>query len=58
MKQPNDEDPDEGVRDLVELSLKKMDRDRDGKVSFSDFQVCSQSSPQLGGKLQSITDVQ
>lgn len=37
MKQPGDEDPDEGVRDLVELVLRKMDIDKDGKVSLDDY---------------------
>lgn len=32
IKQPQDEDPDEGVRDLVEIILKKFDVDKDGKV--------------------------
>jgi hypothetical protein len=39
MKQPGDEDPDEGVKDLVELVLRKLDRDRDGKISLQDFQT-------------------
>ncbi|XP_017064434.1 EF-hand calcium-binding domain-containing protein 1 isoform X3 [Drosophila eugracilis] len=32
IKQPQDEDPDEGVKDLVEIVLKKFDLDKDGKV--------------------------
>jgi hypothetical protein len=39
LKQPGDEDPDEGVKDLVELVLRKLDADRDGKISFQDFQT-------------------
>lgn len=39
MKQPGDDEPDEGVRDLVELVLRKLDKDRDGKISFLDFQT-------------------
>lgn len=39
MKQPGDEDPDEGVRDLVELVLKKLDVDKDGKVSLDDYRL-------------------
>jgi len=31
------EDPDEGVKDLVETALKKLDCDHDGRVSFADF---------------------
>ncbi|XP_078519778.1 calaxin [Lissotriton helveticus] len=38
VKQPTDEDPDEGVKDLVEITLKKMDIDHDGKLSFEDFE--------------------
>lgn len=33
IKQPQDEDPDEGVKDLVEIVLKKFDLDKDGKVN-------------------------
>ncbi|XP_062363849.1 calaxin [Cinclus cinclus] len=36
--QPTDEEPDEGVKDLVEIALKKMDHDHDGKLSFTDFE--------------------
>jgi Ca2+-binding EF-hand superfamily protein len=38
VKQSSDEDPDEGIKDLVELALKKMDIDGDHRVSFKDFQ--------------------
>ncbi|XP_039592808.1 EF-hand calcium-binding domain-containing protein 1-like [Polypterus senegalus] len=37
-KQPTEEDPDEGIKDLVEITLKKMDHDHDGRLSFSDFE--------------------
>ncbi|XP_041264388.1 EF-hand calcium-binding domain-containing protein 1 [Onychostruthus taczanowskii] len=37
--QPADEEPDEGVKDLVEIALKKMDYDHDGKLSFTDFET-------------------
>ncbi|XP_042635149.1 EF-hand calcium-binding domain-containing protein 1 [Catharus ustulatus] len=36
--QPADEEPEEGVKDLVEIALKKMDHDHDGKLSFTDFE--------------------
>ena len=36
-KETNDEDGDDGVKDLIEMTMKKMDQDRDGRVSFSDF---------------------
>ncbi|XP_041039261.1 calaxin isoform X4 [Cetorhinus maximus] len=38
IKQPTEEDPDEGVKDLVEIALKKMDYDHDNKVSYVDFE--------------------
>ncbi|XP_002741434.1 calaxin-like [Saccoglossus kowalevskii] len=37
VKQPTEEDPDEGIKDLVELTLKKMDHDHDGRLSYKDF---------------------
>ncbi|XP_068603379.1 calaxin [Brachionichthys hirsutus] len=37
-RQPVEEDPDEGIRDLVEITLKKMDHDHDGRLSFADFE--------------------
>ncbi|NXO67725.1 EFCB1 protein, partial [Phainopepla nitens] len=36
--QSADEEPEEGVKDLVEIALKKMDHDHDGKLSFTDFE--------------------
>ncbi|XP_061709323.1 calaxin isoform X2 [Cydia pomonella] len=47
LKQPGDEDPDEGVRDLVELVLKKLDVDRDGRVSFEDYKQAVEQEPLL-----------
>ncbi|XP_034253300.1 EF-hand calcium-binding domain-containing protein 1 [Thrips palmi] len=47
VKQPQDDDPDEGVKDLVELALKKLDYDKDGKVSFKDFQSAVKDEPLL-----------
>ncbi|NXN28367.1 EFCB1 protein, partial [Nycticryphes semicollaris] len=45
LKQPSEEDPDEGIKDLVDIALKKMaipfllqDCDHDGKLSFTDFE--------------------
>ncbi|XP_068188510.1 calaxin [Antennarius striatus] len=38
VRQPTEEDPDEGIRDLVEITLKKMDHDHDGRLSFADFE--------------------
>ncbi|XP_032755688.1 EF-hand calcium-binding domain-containing protein 1 isoform X2 [Rattus rattus] len=39
LKQPSEEDPDEGIKDLVEITLKKMDHDHDGKLSFVDYET-------------------
>ncbi|XP_055682217.1 calaxin-like [Lutzomyia longipalpis] len=47
IKQPQDEDPDEGVRDLVEIALRKFDHDKDGKVSFQDFSTAVTEEPLL-----------
>ncbi|KAI5944012.1 calaxin isoform X1 [Manis javanica] len=37
-QQPSEEDPDEGIKDLAEIALKKMDYDHDGKLSFADYE--------------------
>lgn len=37
VRQPTEEDPDEGVKDLVELAIKKMDLDHDSRLSKTDF---------------------
>ncbi|XP_074111240.1 calaxin-like [Cotesia typhae] len=47
IKQPGEEDPDEGVRDLSELILKKLDVDHDGKVSFNDYECVVKEEPLL-----------
>ncbi|XP_030378366.1 EF-hand calcium-binding domain-containing protein 1 [Scaptodrosophila lebanonensis] len=47
IKQPQDEDPDEGVKDLVEIVLKKFDLDKDGKVSLEDFMGTVAAEPLL-----------
>ncbi|XP_048849743.1 calaxin [Brienomyrus brachyistius] len=39
IRQPTEEDPDEGVKDLVEIALKKMDHDHDGRLSYTDFET-------------------
>ena len=36
-KETNEEDGDDGVKDLIEMTMRKMDQDRDGRVSYSDF---------------------
>uniref|UniRef100_A0A8C3WAC3 Calaxin n=1 Tax=Catagonus wagneri TaxID=51154 RepID=A0A8C3WAC3_9CETA len=47
LRQPSEEDPDEGVKDLVEITLKKMDRDHDGKLSFTDYEAAVREQPLL-----------
>ena len=47
LKQPSEEDPDEGIKDLVEIALKKMDKDHDSRLSFSDFFQSVQADPLL-----------
>ncbi|CAB3241141.1 unnamed protein product [Arctia plantaginis] len=47
LKQPGDEDPDEGVRDLVELVLRKLDVDKDGVVSIDDYRQAVEQEPLL-----------
>ncbi|XP_075985074.1 calaxin [Anticarsia gemmatalis] len=47
LKQPGDEDPDEGVRDLVELVLRKLDVDKDGRVSIDDYRQAVDQEPLL-----------
>jgi len=37
VKQTTEEDPDEGIKDIVELVLKKMDHDHDNRLSMDDF---------------------
>ncbi|XP_007259852.3 calaxin [Astyanax mexicanus] len=38
IRQPTEEEPDEGIKDLVEIILKKMDYDHDSRLSYSDFE--------------------
>ncbi|XP_018059100.1 PREDICTED: uncharacterized protein LOC108694247 [Atta colombica] len=47
IKQPGEEDPDEGVKDLSELALKKFDVDHDGKISFRDYETAVIEEPLL-----------
>lgn len=35
---PQDEDPEETVKEMIEMLLKKMDHDKDGKISFDDYE--------------------
>jgi len=47
VRQPTEEDPDEGVKDLVELALKKIDLDHDSKISKPDFRDSVIAEPLL-----------
>ena len=44
-RQGLDEDPDEGVKDLIDMTLKKLDKDKDGKVSFKDWSTTVRQEP-------------
>ncbi|XP_046952420.1 EF-hand calcium-binding domain-containing protein 1-like [Lynx rufus] len=37
-QQSSEEENDEGIKELVDITLKKMDYDNDGKISFADFE--------------------
>jgi len=37
VRQNSEEDPDEGIKDLVEIALRKMDLDKDSRLSKHDF---------------------
>lgn len=41
------EDPEDIVRDLIEMIVKKMDLDRDGVISFEDYSKSVQMNPSL-----------
>ena len=41
------EEDGDGVRDLVDMTIKKMDRDKDGRISFSDFSHTVREEPLL-----------
>uniref|UniRef100_A0A668AKS2 Calaxin n=1 Tax=Myripristis murdjan TaxID=586833 RepID=A0A668AKS2_9TELE len=38
IREPTEEDPDEGIKDLVEITFKRMDYDHDGRLSYADFE--------------------
>ncbi|XP_046551154.1 EF-hand calcium-binding domain-containing protein 1-like [Haliotis rubra] len=46
-KQSSEEDPDEGVKDLVETVLKKLDQDHDGRVNLMDYRKAVTETPLL-----------
>ena len=41
------EEEGDGVKDLVEMTLRKMDKDKDGRISLSDFQASVSEEPLL-----------
>ncbi|KAL4222380.1 EF-hand calcium-binding domain-containing protein 1 [Mactra antiquata] len=47
VKQPTDEDPEEGIKDMVEMCLKKMDLDHDSRLSYSDYAKSVEMEPLL-----------
>ncbi|XP_054909908.1 calaxin isoform X2 [Poeciliopsis prolifica] len=38
IKWPSEEDPEEGIKDVLEMTMKKMDLDHDGLLSYEDFE--------------------
>ncbi|XP_061801321.1 calaxin [Nerophis lumbriciformis] len=38
LRLPGEEDPYDGIKDLVEITLKRMDHDHDDRLSFEDFE--------------------
>ncbi|CAG9769091.1 unnamed protein product [Ceutorhynchus assimilis] len=47
IKFPQEEDPEESVKDLVDIVIRKMDKDKDGKVSLADYQETVIGEPLL-----------
>lgn len=47
IRQPSEEDPDEGIKDIVEITLKKMDLDHDSRLSRTDFKTSVEEEPLL-----------
>uniref|UniRef100_A0A1B6MAG2 EF-hand domain-containing protein n=1 Tax=Graphocephala atropunctata TaxID=36148 RepID=A0A1B6MAG2_9HEMI len=44
---PHDEDPEELIKDMIDIILKKMDHDRDGRLSFEDYRKSVWENPNL-----------
>ena len=42
-----EDEGDEGVKDLIDMTIRKMDHDHDGKISFSDFSTTVDKKPLL-----------
>lgn len=47
IKHPQEEDPDESVKDLVDTVMRKLDKDKDGKVSMDDYKKTVEEEPLL-----------
>lgn len=43
----HEEDVDEAINDLVDIIIKKMDLDKDGVISFEDYNTSVQMEPML-----------
>ena len=46
-KGDKEDEGDEGVKDLIDMTIRKMDHDHDGKISFSDFSATVDKEPLL-----------
>ncbi|RDD38572.1 EF-hand calcium-binding domain-containing protein 1 [Trichoplax sp. H2] len=46
-KQPTEEDPDEGVKDLIDQTIRRMDYDHDGRLSLYDYKTAVEAEPVL-----------
>lgn len=46
-QQAGDEDPDESIKELVEITLKKMDKDHDNRLADTDFSASVREDPLL-----------
>ncbi|XP_045481716.1 EF-hand calcium-binding domain-containing protein 1 [Harmonia axyridis] len=47
IKHPQEEDPEESVKDLVDIIMKKFDKDKDSKVSLEDYKLTIEEEPLL-----------
>lgn len=47
IKHPQEEDPDESVKDLVDIVMRKMDKNKDGKICIEDFRTTVTEEPLL-----------
>jgi hypothetical protein len=47
LQQAGDEDPDESIKELVEITLKKMDKDHDNRLGDNDFSQSVREDPLL-----------